>query len=156
MSKKLAWHSVAMACGLLLSSHAIAQDSAQSRLPTVELTAGMHVIQAEVARTYDQQSTGLMYRRKMGINEGMLFVYEVPQIRCYWMRNTHIPLTIAFIDDEGVIVNLRDMQSRSEHSHCSTKPVRYALEMNQGWFKARGLKPGFKLHGIPLAPVVIP
>lgn len=156
MIKKLLWHCIAFAWGFLIANPASAQNAAQPRLPTVELTAGMHVIQAEVARTYEQQSTGLMYRRKMGINEGMLFVYEAPEIRCYWMRNTHIPLTIAFIGDDGAIVNLRDMQPRSERSHCSTKPVRYALEMNQGWFKARGLKPGFKLRGIPLSPAISP
>ncbi len=156
MIRNLVRHGIALVCGLLFASQAIAQDRAQPRLPTVELTAGMHVIQAEVAHTYNQQSIGLMHRKKMGVNEGMLFVYEVPQIRCYWMRNTLIPLTIAFIDDNGAIVNLRDMQPRTERSHCSSKPVRYALEMNQGWFKARGLKSGFKLRGIPLAPAVMP
>lgn len=156
MIKNLLWHCIAFAWGFWIISPVSAQNAAQSRLPTVELIAGMHVIQAEVARTYEQQSTGLMYRRKMGINEGMLFVYEAPEVRCYWMRNTHIPLTIAFIGDDGAIVNLRDMQPRSERSHCSTKPVRYALEMNQGWFKARGLKPGFKLRGIPLSPAISP
>ncbi|MBY0473660.1 MAG: DUF192 domain-containing protein [Nitrosomonas sp.] len=155
MIRNLVRHGV-LACGLLFASHAIAQDRAQPRLPTVELTAGMHVIQAEVAHTYNQQSVGLMHRKKMEVNEGMLFVYEVPQVRCYWMRNTLIPLTIAFIDNDGAIVNLRDMQPRTERSHCSSKPVRYALEMNQGWFNARGLKPGFKLRGIPLAPAVMP
>lgn len=156
MIRNLARHGFALVCGLLFASHAIAQDSAQPRLPTIELTAGMHVIQAEVAHTHDQQSIGLMHRQKMGSNEGMLFVYEAPQIRCYWMRNTLIPLTIAFIGDDGTIISLRDMQPRSERTHCSSKPVRYALEMNQSWFKARGLKPGFKLRGIPPDPAVLP
>lgn len=156
MIRNLVRQGIALACGLLFTSYAIAQDNAQPRLPTIELTAGIHVIQAEVAHTQKQQSIGLMYRQMMRSSEGMLFVYESPQVRCYWMRNTLIPLTIAFIDDDGTIVNLRDMQPRTERSHCSSKPVRYALEMNQGWFKVRGLKPGSKLRGIPLTPTTVP
>lgn len=143
--------SLATAFALLIAASAMAQEGPQPRLPTVELTAGMYVIQAEVAKTHSEQSVGLMHRRSMGVNEGMLFVYDTPQVRCYWMRNTLIPLTIAFADDDGTIVSLKDMQPRSEQSHCSTRPVRYALEMNQGWFNERGLKPGFKLRGSPFS-----
>ena len=141
---------IVIAWSLLMTTHAIAQDDPQPRLPTVELTAGMYVIQAEVAQTHQQHSIGLMHRQSMGVNEGMLFVYQAPEIRCYWMRNTLIPLTIAFLDDDGTIVNLKDMEPRTERSNCSAKPVRYALEMNQGWFDQRGIKPGFRLRGIPL------
>ena len=141
---------IVIAWSLLMTTHAIAQDGPQPRLPTVELTAGMYVIQAEVAQTHQQHSIGLMHRQSMGVNEGMLFVYQAPEIRCYWMRNTLIPLTIAFLDDDGTIVNLKDMEPRTERSNCSVKPVRYALEMNQGWFDKRGIKPGFRLRGIPL------
>lgn len=141
---------IVIAWSLLMTTHAIAQDGPQPRLPAVELTAGMYVIQAEVAQTHQQHSIGLMHRQSMGVNEGMLFVYQAPEIRCYWMRNTLIPLTIAFLDDDGTIVNLKDMEPRTERSNCSVKPVRYALEMNQGWFDQRGIKPGFRLRGIPL------
>ncbi|MGZ0019877.1 DUF192 domain-containing protein [Nitrosomonas sp. wSCUT-2] len=141
---------IVIAWSLLMTTHAIAQDDPQPRLPTVELTAGMYVIQAEVAQTHQQHSIGLMHRQSMGVNEGMLFVYQAPEIRCYWMRNTLIPLTIAFLDDDGTIVYLKDMEPRTERSNCSVKPVRYALEMNQGWFDQRGIKPGFRLRGIPL------
>lgn len=144
-------HTAVIASSLLMTGHAIAQDGPQPRLPTVELTAGMYVIQAEVAQTHQQHSTGLMHRQSMGVNEGMLFVYPSLEIRCYWMRNTLIPLTIAFLDDDGAIVNLKDMEPRTERSNCSAKPVRYALEMNQGWFDQRGIKPGFRLRGIPPA-----
>lgn len=144
---------VALVAGII-ACHAMAQEAPQPRLPTVELIAGMYVIQAEVAQTHREHSMGLMHRSAMGVNEGMLFVYEAPQIRCYWMRNTLIPLTIAFIGDDGAIVNLKDMQPLDERSHCSSKPVRYALEMNQGWFDERGIKPGFKLRGIPVVPAV--
>ena len=135
--------------GLALSATAWAQNGPQPRLRTVDLGAGMHVIRVELAVTPDQQQTGMMFRKEMGPNEGMLFVNEVAGVRCFWMRNTLIPLTIAFIEDDGTIVNLADMKPRSEESHCSLKPVRFALEMNQGWFAKRGIKPGFKLRGAP-------
>lgn len=138
--------------GFLAATSALAQDGPQPRLPTLELTAGMYVIQAEVAQTPSEQTIGMMYRQAMGINEGMLFIYDTLQLRCFWMRNTLLPLTIAFITDDGSIVNLKDMQPETETPHCSAKPVRYALEMNQGWFDKRGLKPGFKLRGKPFTP----
>lgn len=149
--KQLGFLRIITASSLLAASAAIAQEGPQSRLPTVELTAGMYVIQAEVAQTHQQHSIGLMYRQSMGVNEGMLFVYPSAEIRCYWMRNTLIPLTIAFLDDDGAIVNLKDMEPHTERSNCSIKPVRYALEMNRGWFDQRGIKPGFRLRGIPSA-----
>jgi uncharacterized protein len=93
--------------------------------------------------------TGMMFRRQMGSNEGMLFVYDEPAPRCFWMRNTYVPLTIAFVADDGRIVNLADMQPLNDASHCSAEPVRFALEMNQGWFAKRGIQPGFKLRGRP-------
>jgi len=128
---------------------AAAQTGPQPRLPTVELTAGMHVIRAELAVTPAQQATGMMYRREMGANEGMLFVNEDSGVRCFWMRNTLIPLSIAFIASDGTIVNVADMQPQSDMSHCSTAPVRYALEMNRGWFDKRGIKAGQRLRGGP-------
>ena len=128
---------------------ATAQTAPQPRLETVQLTAGMHLIRAELAVTPVQQSTGMMFRREMATNEGMLFVNADSGTRCFWMRNTLIPLTIAFIAEDGTIVNLADMQPQSDESHCSTGPVRYALEMNQGWFAKRGIKAGQRLHGGP-------
>lgn len=135
-----------------LFAAAAAQTVAQPKLDAIDLQAGMHVIRAEVARTPLQQQTGLMFRREMAANEGMLFVFDQPAQRCFWMRNTPLPLTIAYIADDGGIVDLIDMQPLSEQTHCSSKPVRYALEMNQGWFAKRGIKPGFRLKGAPFAP----
>ncbi len=129
-----------------------AQDGPQPRLQTIELTAGMHVIRAELAIKPAQQATGMMFRTEMPGNEGMLFVNDDLGTRCFWMRNTLIPLTIAFLADDGTIVNLADMQPRSEASHCSSQPVRYALEMRQGWFAKRGLKAGARLRGKPFTP----
>ena len=133
----------------LLGGNASAQTGPQPRLPTVNLTAGMHVIKAELAIAAEQQATGMMFRREMPGNEGMLFVNEDAGVRCFWMKNTLVPITIAFIADDGTIVNLADMQPQSERSHCSAQPVRYALEMSQGWFAKRGIQAGFKLRGTP-------
>jgi uncharacterized protein len=126
-----------------------AQNGPQPRLPTIELSAGIHVIKTELAITMQQQATGMMFRKEMGTHEGMLFISDEPSVRCFWMRNTLVPLTIAFIADDGTIVNLADMDALSEKSHCSTKPVRYALEVNRGWFAKRGIKAGTRLQGKP-------
>jgi uncharacterized membrane protein (UPF0127 family) len=144
-------HVVSLSLSALLSfaPWARAQEGPQPKLPTTELTAGMHVIHAELAVTGPQQATGMMFRRGMGSNDGMLFVNDEAGVRCFWMRNTLIPLTIAFIADDGTIVNIADMAPRSDDSHCSAKPVRFALEMPLGWFAQRGFKAGLKLRGKP-------
>jgi uncharacterized membrane protein (UPF0127 family) len=129
----------------------IAQEGPQ-RLASVDLTAGFHVVKAEVARTNEQRAIGLMNRKELGTNEGMLFVFEQPGVQCFWMKNTLLPLSIAFLQDDGTVVNIADMKPQTLDSHCSEKPVRLALEMNQGWFAKRGIKPGFKLSGPGLAP----
>ena len=137
----------------LLSAVATTPVGAQQpqQLPTVTLNAGMHNVQAQVAASPDQRQIGLMYRREMPTNEGMLFVFEDASRQCFWMRNTLLPLSIAFVADVGTIVNLADMKPMTEDSHCSSKPVRYALEMNAGWFAKRGIGPGSKLGGAPFA-----
>lgn len=137
------------ALAIALMGHAAIAQQPQQGLPKLTLNAGMHNVHAQVAATADQRQTGLMYRREMASNEGMLFVFDEPSQQCFWMRNTLLPLTIAFVADDGTIVNLADMQPLSEQSHCSTKPVRFALEMNQGWFAKRGIAAGFKLGGAP-------
>jgi hypothetical protein len=125
------------------------QARAQPTLPTVKLTAGIHVITAEAATTPQSRTVGLMHRERLAPNHGMLFVFEDKWQQCFWMRNTVVPLTIAFIEDDGTIVQLADMAPRSDANHCSQKPVRYALEMEQGWFAKRGLAAGAKLGGLP-------
>ena len=138
---------LALLLSLAVAVAAHAQQGPQPRLPTTEIVAGMHVIHAELALTPAQQSTGMMFRREMTGNDGMLFVNEEPAVRCFWMRNTLVPITIAFIADDGRIVNLADMAPKSDASHCSAEPVRLALEMPQGWFARRGIAAGFKLRG---------
>jgi uncharacterized protein len=129
--------------------HLMAQDQAQTGLPRTNLTAGFHQIEVQVASTPAQQSTGLMYRAEMPQHEGMLFIFPEAKQQCFWMKNTLIPLTAAFVADDGTVVNLEDMQPKTTQSHCSTKPVRFVLEVNQGWFMKKGLKAGVRLVGPP-------
>jgi uncharacterized membrane protein (UPF0127 family) len=133
---------------LLLHTASQAQDAPQ-KLPAITLGAGMHLIHAEVAQTPEQRAIGLMHRKTMPAGDGMLFVFEEAGQQCFWMKNTLLPLSIAFIADDGSIVNITDMQPLSLDSHCSAKPVRFVLEMNQGWFAKRGVKAGTKLRGQP-------
>lgn len=135
----------------LHASAALAQTGPQPKLPTVDLTAGMHLIKAELAVTAEQQAVGMMGRKQMGVNEGMLFVNADDQMRCFWMRNTLLPLSIAFLAADGTVINVAEMQPLSDQSHCSARPARFALEMNTGWFSKRGIGPGFRLRGQPFA-----
>ncbi len=138
---------------ILLLAGALAAATAHAQLPTVELATGMHLIRAEVADSMSTRMTGLMHRKSMPQNAGMVFVFDESAPHCMWMKNTLIPLSVAFIDEAGAIVNIADMQPHSEQSHCAARPVRYALEMNKGWFAQRGIKPGAKLRGLEkLAP----
>jgi uncharacterized membrane protein (UPF0127 family) len=127
----------------------LAQEAPQMNLPRVQLSAGMHRIDAQVAQRADERMTGLMYRKEMPQHEGMLFVFEQPSQQCFWMKNTLLPLAIAFVADEGTIVNIDEMKPLSEASHCSAKPVRFVLEMNTGWFSKKGIKAGSRLTGEP-------
>ncbi|MBK1684612.1 DUF192 domain-containing protein [Rhodoferax fermentans] len=128
-----------------------AQNAPQMDLPRVKLSAGMYLIDTQVASTPEQREIGLMFRQQMPQNEGMLFVFGSPAEQCFWMKNTLLPLTAAFVADDGSIVNLEDMKPQTTDSHCSKKPVRYVLEMNQGWFVKKGIKAGTKLGGEPFA-----
>lgn len=121
----------------------------QAALPKTQLSAGIHVIQAEVANTDETRQRGLMFRKRLDGNDGMLFVFERPDKQCFWMHNTPLPLSIAFIADDGTIVNIEDMAPQTDDTHCSRKPVRYALEMAQGWFADHGISTGKKIDGLP-------
>jgi uncharacterized protein len=122
------------------------------QLPALELSAGIHLIRAEVANTFDSRARGLMFRKSLGPNSGMLFVFPDVSTHCMWMKNTYVPLSVAFMDEQGTIVSLHDMQPQNETSHCAAKPARFALEMNQGWFTQKGIMPGAKIGGIDKAP----
>jgi uncharacterized membrane protein (UPF0127 family) len=128
---------------------AAAPAAAQPQLPVLELKAGMHLIRAEVAADYSTRGRGLMYRKSLAPNAGMLFIFDSPAPHCMWMKNTYIPLSVAFLDEKGVIINIADMEPLSEQSHCAARPALYALEMDRGWFASRGIKAGARLGGIP-------
>lgn len=133
---------------LLAAGGALAQ---QTSFGSTKLSAGMHLIKAEVAANDPQRQQGLMFREKMEGNNGMVFVFDQANTQCMWMKNTLLPLSVAFIDDQGKIVNIEDMQPQTLESHCSKKPVRFALEMNLGWFKQKNIKPGMTIEGLPAA-----
>ena len=125
-----------------------AASPARAQLPVVELGAGMHLIRAELAADDPSRMRGLMFRKALGPNEGMLFVFDEATTHCMWMKNTDLPLSVAFLDERARVINIADMTPHSEESHCAERPARYALEMEQGWFAARGVKPGFTIRGI--------
>ena len=127
----------------------LAAAPALAQHPVAELRAGMHLIRAEVVSDPGTRAQGLMHRKSLAPNAGMLFIFDEAAVHCMWMKNTLIPLSVAFIDERGAIVNIADMEPHSEASHCAARPVRYALEMNRGWFAARGIKPGTRLGGMP-------
>ncbi len=115
---------------------------ALAQMPTMELSAGIHLIRAEVAHTFETRAQGLMYRRSLGPNEGMLFVFPRAEVQCMWMKNTLVPLSVAFMDEEGKIVSISDMQPQTETPHCAAAPAKFALEMSRGWFSAKGHQGG--------------
>ena len=138
--------SLAMLAGLLVAS---ALAHAQS---VIDLAAGIHRVRAEFSNTFGSRAQGLMQRTSLPTNGGMLFVFDGLDAHCMWMRNTLIPLSVAFLDDQGRIVNIEEMQAQTDDSHCAAKPAKFALEMNAGWFKAKGMRVGDTIGGIDKAP----
>ena len=125
---------------------------AHAELPEIALTVGGHKLTAEVAHTENTRSQGLMHRRMLPENRGMLFVFPKTDLHAMWMMNTYVPLSVAFLDAQGVIVNIADMAPHTTNAHGAAKPAKYALEMNLGWFRKRGIGPGARLEGIEKAP----
>ena len=123
------------------------------KLPKITLAiGGVHKVVAEVASIPSDRTQGLMFRKKMNGNEGMLFVYPQPHVTGMWMKNTLIPLSVAFIDEKGVIINVEEMKPETLDAHMAKAPAKYSLEMNSGWFKKRKLGPGAKIKGLEKAP----
>ncbi|GGI53419.1 DUF192 domain-containing protein [Oxalicibacterium solurbis] len=149
MKKIFGVYTVALALATAVSSVAFAQQI--KKFSVIQLTAGMNVIHAEVAANAAEREQGLMFRESMGTNEGMVFLFGAPAQACMWMKNTLIPLSVAFIDRNGRIANIEEMKPQSLDSHCSKGQVYYALEMNAGWFKSRNIKPGTIIDGLPPA-----
>lgn len=122
------------------------------QFPVMELRAGFHRIEAEVAANQPNRMQGLMHRRSLGANQGMLFVFPIKERHCMWMRNTLIPLSVAFLDDDGKILNIEEMKPQTENNHCAAAPARFALEMNKAWFASKGLAAGTRIGGVDAAP----
>jgi len=125
---------------------------AQAQMPRIELSAGMYRIDAEVAANDATRMQGLMNRRSLPAGQGMLFVFRQADRHCMWMRNTYVPLSVAFLDRDGHILNIEDMQPESETNHCAAKAASFALEMNLGWFADKGIRPGARIAGIEKSP----
>jgi len=138
---------VAAVVALLAVVPVAAQD-----LPMLELSAGMHRIEAEVANTEPRRMFGLMRREYLPPQRGMLFVFDADARHCMWMKNTLIPLSVAFLDAHGKVINIEEMEPQTENNHCAARPARFALEMNPSWFRKRGIGPGAAIGGIERAP----
>ncbi len=141
--------SAATLLALACLSSAQAQTPQVRKFPATQLNIGIHLIKAEVARTEAEREQGLMFREKMGDNEGMLFLFGQPAGVCMWMKNTLIPLSVAFMDEKGVIINIEDMKAQTLDSHCAKRAAVYALEMNKDWFKQKNIQPGSQIEGLP-------
>lgn len=141
-----------LCCTVLTPLLLLPAARAQAELPVFELGIGMYRIEAELAHTPQTRQSGLMHRRSMPPQRGMVFAFEQAARHCMWMKNTYIPLSVAFIDEQGRILNIADMTPHSEDSHCAAGAARYALEMNQGWFAAKGVAPGAQLRGLERLP----
>jgi len=141
-------HAVLVIAVAAVSAAPAGNARSATALPTTALTANGHKITAEVASTPETRATGLMNRFSLKPDNGMLFVFERPEPLAFWMKNTFIPLSIAFLDVEGRILNIEDMAPQTEMSHWSRGPALYALEMRKGWFVERGIKPGDRVEGV--------
>ena len=124
----------------------------KAEMPVRQLRISHHTFSVEVAHTEPARVQGLMFRQSLGENEGMLFVFSHPEHYSMWMMNTDIPLSVAFLDEKGVILNIADMMPRTATAHSSAGAAKYALEMNRGWFAARNIKSGQRIEGLEKVP----
>ncbi|NJA89671.1 DUF192 domain-containing protein [Rhodocyclus tenuis] len=145
------WHRLGGVVSLVALAFGLTSAQA-AEFPQIELSAGIHRIEAEVASDQATRMQGLMYRRTLATEQGMLFVFPQRARHCMWMRNTLLPLSVAFLDEEGRIINIEDMQPQTENNHCAAQPARFALEMNLGWFASRSLGPGMRIVGVERSP----
>jgi uncharacterized membrane protein (UPF0127 family) len=131
---------------------ALASAVAGAQLPELVLTIAGYKVTVEVAHTEPARTQGLMHRRMLPERRGMLFVFERLDHHAMWMMNTYVPLSVAFLDARGIIINIADMTPHTTNAHGATQPAKYALEVNQGWFRKRGIGPGARVEGIEKAP----
>lgn len=138
-----------VALALLASAAGVRAQQSPTEFRVIPLSAGIHVIQAEVAADEQERQRGLMFRPQLGPNQGMVFLFDQPLVQCMWMRDTLIPLSVAFIDNEGRVINVEEMAAQTDDSHCAARRARYALEMNKGWFAKHGIVAGARISGLP-------
>ena len=146
---RLPLRALALSISLAALPPALHAQDTPTEFTVIPLSAGIHVIRAEVAADPDERARGLMFRKRMGANQGMVFLFDQPAVQCMWMKNTLLPLSVAFIGDDGKILNIEDMAPQTEDNHCAKRPARYALEMNRGWFARHGIMPGAVVSGLP-------
>ncbi len=139
----------AFAVAAMLASTLAAAQDAPTEFRVIPLSAGIHVIRAEVAADPNERERGLMFRKALGPNQGMVFLFDRPAAQCMWMRNTLIPLSVAFIDERGRIINIEEMAAQTDDNHCAARPATYALEMSRGWFAKHGIAAGAQISGLP-------
>lgn len=148
----LSWRVTLSALAAAVLTLSVSAAASAQQLPEVALAINGHKLTAEVAHTDPARMQGLMHRRILPESRGMLFVFPGVAVHAMWMMNTHIPLSVAFLDERGVIINVEDMKPHTQDTHAAAKPAKYALEMNLGWFARRGIKPGARVEGIEQAP----
>jgi len=146
---------ILLLCGAVFLAGFSCHAGLKSDLPVVPLKLGGKEIQVEVANKISTRDAGLMFRKEMGEDVGMLFVFPDADQRAFWMKNTLIPLSIAFMDEKGIILNILEMSPQTENTHFSAGKAKYALEMNAGWFTKNGFKPGDPITGVTQAPSAI-
>ena len=134
------------------AAFALSCAAAGAQMPEIPLAVNGHTLTAEVAANDETRSRGLMHRRILPENRGMLFVFRETGNHAMWMMNTYVPLSVAFLDERGTIINIEDMKPHSRDTHAAARPAKYALEANRGWFAKRGIKPGAKVEGLERAP----
>lgn len=134
------------ALALALAASAAGADA---RLKTTTVRVGPHALKVEVVASDADRARGLMNRKSLGRNDGMLFIFDEPAYHSMWMKSTLIPLSVAFIDAQGTILNILDMEPETLDPHMSAGPSIYAIEVNKGWFAEKKVKAGDKVTGIP-------
>ena len=146
-------HSIQRICGaLVMAIFAAPSAIVAADLPEVTLSINAHHLTVEIANTESARAQGLMYRRILPENRGMLFVFRETSLHGMWMMNTYVPLSVAFLDEKGTILNIEDMAPHTRTNHVASRPAKYALEANRGWFTKRGIEPGMRIEGLERAP----
>ena len=143
---------LALGVGIALFTTQVWSKESNPPLPMITLNVGSQTVKAELALTDETRQKGLMFREKMAKNSGMLFVFPDVAYHAMWMRNTPLPLAVAYMDTSGKIVSIHEMQPHTDVSHMAAGPVKYALEMNSGWFSGMGIKQGDVILGLESAP----